>query len=469
MNRKSVIAFSLSPIVVSAIGFIFTPVLSWWLAEDDMAKFAMFQTNVNFFALVISLGLDQALAREFHETSSPRNLLKKVLLLVLLAMPVGIIALEVVKLNTAGLAQASITAGMAGACVVMLLNRIYSSFIRMSGNGVAYAVDIVTPKVFQLSAIVLIGSYSLTKLTYEVVVAISLVSATCALCFEIFVAGRIGRRYEANRSRKEQRGAPRYSDLLKFSAPLVPGALAYYAISASAIYIVSAHGSSRDVVTISLAISVGGGLAVLQSVFSTLWTPFAYRWHANGGSPALYRNIATLVTMGCALLLLMSFFAAPFLSLIFPDKYSGLSRLVIIVIAWNLLYLVSIVGSFGIGVKRRSFTSMTISIVGAALSIGMSVVTTRYYGALGALLSVLGAFIVTLVLNCEFSAKDWERVVTSHHYLMVGAMAATAAMFSLGFDLQAQLFLASSIIFYMPKFRSGWIQTHALRKSSGHQ
>lgn len=468
MNRKSVIAFSLAPIIVSGLGFIFTPILSWWLREDDMAKFAMFQTNGNFFALVISLGLDQALAREFHETDSPRGLLKKILLLVFLAIPVGILGLQIVKMNTHGPASASITAGMAVACVMTLLNRIYSSFIRMSGNGVAYAVDIVTPKVFQLAAIALIGTYSLMALTYEVVIAICAMSAACALCFEILVSRRIGRLFEAASGKKERRAVPRYTDLLKFSAPLVPGALAYYAISASALYIVSSHGNSREVVTISLAISVGGGLAVLQSVFSTLWTPFAYRWHANGGSTLLYKHIATMVTMGCAVLLLMSLFVAPYLSLLFPGKYSNLSRLVVLVIVWNLLYLVSIVGSFGIGVKRRSFTSMTISIFGAALSIGMSVIATRYYGARGALLSVLGAFIVTLVLNCEFSAKAWERVVASHHYLMVAAMTAAGAMFSFGYGWQAQLLLASSIVFYLPQFRSGWIQTHALRKSSGY-
>jgi len=465
MNRKSVLAFSLAPIIVSGIGFIFTPILSWWLAEDDMAKFAMFQTNVNFFALVVGLGLDQALAREFHETRSPRGLLKKVLQLVFLAIPVGIVGLEVVRLKGDALASASITVGMAAACILMLLNRIYSSFIRMSGNGVAYAVDIVTPKVFQLSMIVLIGSYSLVNLTYDVVVTVFVFSAACALCYEVFVAGRIGRRFEADESTKRRNAPPRHADLLKFSAPLVPGALAYYAISASAIYIVSAHSDSREVVTISLAISVGGGLAVLQSIFSTLWTPFAYRWHANSGSPALYGHIATLVTMGCAVLLLVSLFAAPYLALLFPDKYNGLARLVVLVIVWNLLYLISIVGSFGIGVQRMSFTSMTISIVGAVLSIGMSLVFTRDYGALGALLSVLAAFLVTLVLNCEMSTKAWKRVVGLHHYLMAGAMAAAGVMFSIGYAWQAQLLVALSIIFYLPKFRSGWIQTHALHKS----
>lgn len=468
MDRKSVIAFSLSPIIVSAIGFIFTPFLSWWLVEDDMAKFAMFQTNANFFVLIIGLGLDQALAREFNETDSPRTLLKKVLLLVSLALPVGITGLEVIRLNTEGLIHASITYGMIGACSVMLFNRIFSSFIRMSGNGVVYAIDIVTPKVFQLSIIALVGRYSLIGLTYDAVVGIVAVSAACGLCFEIFITRRIGLALDANGGAKKCGAAPRSVDLLKFSAPLVPGALAYYAISSSAIYIVSAQGNSREVVTISLAISVGGGLAVLQSIFSTLWTPFAYRWYAKGGSSLLYKNIATIVTMGCAVLLLLSFFVIPYLSLIFPKKYSGISRLVVIVIVWNLLYLVSIVGSFGIGVKRRSFASMTISIVGASLSVGTSLIATRYYGALGALLSVLCAFVVTLVLNCEFSAKTWQRVVAMEHYFMVGVMTIAAGMFSLGYSWQAQLLLASSIIVFIPKFRSGWIQTHALRKSPGY-
>lgn len=427
----------------------------------------MFQTNANFFALIVSLGLDQALAREFHESSRPGELLKKVLQLVFLAIPVGVVALGIIKLRAEGPASASITAGMAAACVLMLLNRIYSSFIRMSGDGVAYAVDIATPKIFQLSLIALIGSQSLLVLTYDVVVGIFVVSAAAALCYEILMAGRISRFFVAARSTVARNAMPRHSDLLRFSAPLVPGALAYYAISASAIYIVSAQGSSREVVTTSLAISVGGGLAVLQSVFATLWTPFAYRWHAQNGTPALYGHIATAVTMGCLVILLASLFLAPYLSLLFPEKYDGVPRLLIPVIVWNLLYLISIVGSFGIGIKRMSFTSMTISLAGAALSIGMSLIATSYFGALGALLSVLAAFVVTLVLNCEFSTKGWQRVVGAHHYVMAAAMTISGVMFSLGHGWQAKMILATSIIFYLPTFRSALIQTYAIYKNLG--
>lgn len=432
-----------------------------------MAKFAMFLTNANFFALLVSLGLDQALAREFHETRSPRELLKKVLQLVFLAIPVGVLGLGIVKANTNGLPSDSITGLMVTACVLMLLNRIYSSFIRMSGKGVAYSIDIVTPKVLQLSLIALIGSQSMLVLTYEVIVAIFVGSTGFALCYEIFMAARIGRRLEASVEGRGRNDPPRHADLLKFSVPLVPGALAYYAISASAIYIVGANGNSREVVTTSLAISVGGGLAVLQSVFATLWAPFAYRWHARNYSPALYGHIATLVTMGCSILLLASMFFVPFLSLLFPEKYDGLSRLVILVIVWNLMYLISIVGSFGIGVMRMSLTSMTVSIIGAVLSIGMSFIANRYLGAHGALLAVLGAFNVTLILNCELSTRGWRRVIAFPHYAMVGVMTISGVMFSLGYEWQAKLVLAIFIIFYLRSFRFGLTHAHALLKKSG--
>lgn len=467
MNRKSVLAFSLTPIIVSAIGFVFTPLLSWWLAEDDMARFAMFQTNANFFVLIVSLGLDQALAREFHETRSPGKLLNKILQLVLLAVPVGILGLGVVRLTADGPASASVTAGMVMACVLMLLNRVYSSYIRMSGNGVAYAIDVASPKIFQLSLIVLLGSQSLLVITYDVVIGIFVASAATMLCYEIVTARRIGRSFEVSGAADKNKGMPGYSDLLRFGVPLVPGAIAYYGISASAIYIVGAYGTPRDVVTTSLAISVGGGIAILQSVFTTLWTPFAYRWHASNGSQALYGHVATLVTMACSVLLLASLFVVPYLSILFPEKYAGLPSLLVLVIVWNLLYLISVVGSFGIGIKRMSFTSMMISLVGALLSVGTSIIATRSFGAQGALLAVLGAFVVTLVLNCEFSTKGWKRVVGPHHYLMVGAMAAAGIMFSLGYGWQAKLLLVFLIVSYLSTCRSSFIQAYAIHQSSG--
>ena len=430
-----------------------------------MAKFAIFQTNVNFFALIVGLGLDQALAREFHETHSPAKLLKKVLQLVFLAIPLGVAGLIIIKLYGSGVASASVTTGMVAACVLMLLNRIFSSFIRMSGNGIAYAIDIVTPKIFQLSVLALLGSQAIIVITYDVVVGIFVFSAGAALGYEIWMARRIGMSYELNGSIRGVKATPTNFDLLRFSIPLVPGALAFYAISASAIYIVGINGNSRDVVTTSLAISVGSGLAVLQSVFVTLWSPFAYRWHARNGTPALYTHIATLVTMGCALVLLVSLFLAPYLPVLFPEKYNGIPKLLVLVIVWNLLYLISIVGSFGIGIKRMSFTSMMISLTGATLSIGTSIIVSKYFGSLGVLLSVLFAFVVTLILNCELSTKGWERVVGMPHYMMVGAMTTSGVFFSIEHEWEAIVILVLSIILYLPKFRSGVIQTYAIYKN----
>lgn len=467
MSRKSTIAYSLSPIIVGAIGFIFIPVLARWLTEGDMAKFVIFQTNANFFILIVGLGLDQALAREFHEASSPRQLLKIILKLVSCAIPLGVLGLAIIKFYFDGAVSSSINAGMILACVLLLLNRIYSSYIRMSGDGVAYGIDIVTPKIFQILMIALIGSQSVVTLTYDIVIGIFVLSAMAALCYEIFMARRIGLVFELNNAGIEKKPLPRQLDLLKFGMPLIPGALAYYAISASAIYVVGANGNPRELVTTSLAISLGGGLALLQAVFTTQWLPFAYRWYALKAPTALYGHVATIVTMSCAVLLLANLFVLPYLPLLFPAKYSGLPELVVLVVVWNLLLPISIVGNFGIPVKRLSFQSMIISIVGAALSVGMSLVANKYFGALGALQAVLVAFLVTLAWQCELSTKVWERIVAGHHYLMVGAMTGCGFSFSLGYAWEAELLMAISIILYFPKFRSSCIQARALYNSSG--
>ena len=431
-----------------------------------MAKFVIFQTNANFFILIVGLGLDQALAREFHEASSPRQLLKIILRLVFFAIPLGVLGFAIIKFYFDGAVSSSINAGMILACVLLLLNRIYSSYIRMSGDGVAYAIDIITPKIFQILMIALIASQSLVTLTYDIVIGIFLLSAMAALCYEIFMARRIGLAFELSNVGKEKKPLPRQLDLLKFGLPLIPGSLAYYAISASAIYVVGANGNPIELVTTSLAISLGGGLALLQAVFTTQWLPFAYRWYAIKAPTALYGYIATIVVMTCSVFLLMTLFVLPYLPLFFPAKYSGLPELVVLVVVWNLLLPISIVGNFGIPVKRLSFQSMIISIVGAGLSIGMSLLANKYFGAMGSLQAVLIAFLVTLVWQCELSTKVWERVIDGHHYLMAGAMTVCGFLFSLGYKWEAELFIALSIVLYFPKFRTSCAQARAIYKSS---
>ncbi|WP_313135717.1 lipopolysaccharide biosynthesis protein [Stutzerimonas nitrititolerans] len=464
MNRVSIFAYVLAPLLVSAIGFVFSPILSWWLAEEEMAKFAIFQVSVNFFILVASLGLDQALMREFNEVNSPRKLLAAALVMLGITAPVCIVALAFIKIYAYEALSESITVPMALACILMVLNRMYSSFIRMSGEGFAFAIDLVLPKLLQLTTILVLGSASLAVLSYNLVVTIIVAASVCSLLYEVVVTRRIGRRLEKPSLGANKKNQPDYADMLKFGAPLVPGAVAFYAISASSIYIIGFNGASTEVVIASLAISVGGGLAVLGTVFSTVWTPFAYRWHARAQSPELYGFIATIVVMVCSVFLLAILFVSPYLSFMFPDQYGGLTRLVVIVAAWNLLYIVSIVGSFGIGVKRMSVTSMLISTCGAVVSICASIIVNPYYGAHGVLLAVLGAFVVTLILNCEFSTRGWRRVVVLPHYVMVVVMCVSVVLFSFEYQWQSRLVLMLAIVGYLPFLCSGVAGAYALFK-----
>ena len=52
----------------------------------------------------------------------------------------------------------------------------------------------------------------------------------------------------------------------------------------------------------------------------------------------------------------------------------------------------------------------------------------------------------------------------TQHYLMVSAMVASGVIFSLGHEWLAAGILSLSIIFYLPKFRSGVIQVSAIYK-----
>lgn len=431
-----------------------------------MAKFAIFQVSVNFFILVTGLGLDQALMREFNEANSPRKLLISILKVLGVTASFGVIVLGIIKIYAHEVLSGSITISMALACVLMLLNRVYNSFIRMSGDGLAFAIDAVAPKLIQLILVLIVGGGFLAVLSYDLVVKIIVATSMISLLYEVVVANKIGRKLDGNNVGTNIKIQPQYTDLLKFGAPLVPGAVAFYAISASSVYVIGLKGTPVDVVIVSLAISVGGGLAVLGTVFSTLWTPFAYRWHAKAQSPALYGFIATLVVMGCAVVLLMILFVSPYLSIIFPDKYGSLTSLVVVVAVWNLLYIVSVVGSFGIGVKRMSTASMLISIAGAVISIGISTVVSQYFGAHGVLLVVLAAFFITLVLNCEISTRGWHRVLALDHYLMVGAMCISGVLFSFGFEWQAKLFLVLAIVFYIPSSYYGLSKVYTIFKAT---
>ena len=76
MQLKSVVGFSIGPIVGAFIGLVTLPLNAWIFSPDDIGRLNIFQTICSLMLLFSVLGLDQAYVREYHEVANKEALLK---------------------------------------------------------------------------------------------------------------------------------------------------------------------------------------------------------------------------------------------------------------------------------------------------------------------------------------------------------------------------------------------------------
>jgi O-antigen/teichoic acid export membrane protein len=206
----------------------------------------------------------------------------------------------------------------------------------------------------------------------------------------------------------------------KFGMPLVPSALALWAINFIDRLFVAAYKSQAEVGVYSAAIKVSSAIVFLMFAFRTAWPAFAYSIEDDREARRTYAFVLTYLVVVAMWIALALGALAPWLTALLTDpRYQRAEKGVALLAFAGAAYAGYTVLAIGSGRARRTQLNWVVTGFGAAVNIGLNFWLIPRYGMVGAAISTLAAY-VALFLGMTAYAQSvypvpyqWRRVLTA--------------------------------------------------------
>lgn len=466
MNRSKLLSFALGPVGAGLFGFITLPILAWVFTPEDVGRLSMLQVTVALAVILFSLGLDQAYAREFHESADKSGLLKVVLVPVVAILVVTLLLLygpfpQLLSKALFGIDSASISLCVMGCLTASLLTRFLSVTLRMQEKGVAYSIIQISPKFLFLAIVA-----PLLVLNVQRTLNLLLLSQLAAFIMTLGMAGWFTRK-DWPLIFKAEFDTAKLRSMLVFGAPLIFGGLMSWALFALDRVMLRTLSTYDELAVYSVASSMATGVTLFAGIFNTIWWPQVYKWVANNADFSLVDNVADQVLAVSVLVVGLAGLFSWAIGAILPVAYARVPYLLLGCMGAPLLYLLSEVTVVGINISRRSIYSLLSSAVAALANLAGNYWLIPRLGAVGATVATVIAFWIFLVVRTEFSRMLWRKFNRAHIYFWsfsVSACAVAYAMYGQRFMLVFQLGWVLVIMLALYRFREQYLQIYSFAR-----
>ena len=209
-------------------------------------------------------------------------------------------------------------------------------------------------------------------------------------------------------------------EMNRFGLPLVPAALALWAINFIDRLFVAAYKGQGEVGVYSVAVRVSSAILFLMIAFRTAWPAFAYSIEDDRDARRTYAFVLTYLVLVTSWVSLALGALAPWIvDLLTASPFHRAQKAVALLAFAGSAYAAYTVLAIGSGRARRTQLNWVIAGVAAAVNVGLNVVLIPPYGMVGAAIATLAAYLGLFLGMFLYAqrvypvAYQWRRVLTA--------------------------------------------------------
>jgi O-antigen/teichoic acid export membrane protein len=206
----------------------------------------------------------------------------------------------------------------------------------------------------------------------------------------------------------------------RFGLPLVPSALALWAINFIDRIFVAAYKGPGEVGVYSVAVRISSAVVFLMIAFRTAWPAFAYSIEDDREARRTYAFVLTYVVLVLSWVSLGLGALAPWLvDLLTAPAFHRASKAVALLAFAGTAYAGYVVLAIGSGRARKTQLNWVITGAAAVVNVGLNVALIPPYGMVGAAVSTLASYVALFVGMTLYGqyvypvAYQWRRVLTA--------------------------------------------------------
>jgi O-antigen/teichoic acid export membrane protein len=211
-----------------------------------------------------------------------------------------------------------------------------------------------------------------------------------------------------------------FREMNRFGMPLVPSALALWAINFVDRIFIAQYKNQTEVGVYSVAVRISSAIVFLLFAFRTAWPAFAYSIEDEREAKRTYAYVLTYLLFICSWISVALGLLAPWIVHALapkPEFQRGQEAVALLAFAASA-YAGYTVLAIGVGRARRTQFNWVVTGFGAAVNVGLNFWLVPAYGMLGAAIATVAAY-VALFLGMLVNAQSvwhvpyqWRRVVT---------------------------------------------------------
>ena len=252
-----------------------------------------------------------------------------------------------------------------------------------------------------------------------------------------------------------------FREMNRFGMPLVPSALALWAINFIDRLFIALYKGQGEVGVYSVAVRVSSAIVFLLIAFRTAWPAFAYSIEDDREAKRTYSFVLTYLVYVTSWAALALGALAPWLVRLLARNpaYHRASEAVALLAFGGVAYAAYTVLAIGSGRARRTQLNWIISGAAAALNIGLNVALIPPYGMVGAAISTVAAYLALFLGMVVYAqhvypvSYQWRRVATAAGAAVALTVLAAALHVPLGVAIALVLVYPLALLplrFYLP-------------------
>lgn len=399
---KKFLSFSIGGYVNALIGLLTVPIITRILSPEQYGIASLISIIVEMLVVFCSLALDQSFVRFFYEVEEEERgkLLQDCLyypvFITIFSSLIIFIFRNQISMFILGKKEKVIWIIIVFSIVALIIKSFAFLVVRMQQKGGLYSFFYILIKVVEFSFILLF--FKIYGNDYKVIVLATLFSTLITSLLMIVVERKI---WKLGGKRKIEK-----KELLNFSAPLVLTLALTWVFGSSDKITIKIFSNLKELGLYSGAFRIVSIISVIQTGFTSFWTPFIYeRYSKNPDDLVFYKKANDYLSLIFFLIGFSILATRNIIIILLGEKYYDSLFIVPMLIFVPIMYLISETTMMGIGFKKKSKYFLYISIIVAIFNIIGNILLVPKYGAKGAAISTGISYIIFFSLRTYFSLK----------------------------------------------------------------
>lgn len=400
---KKFLSFSIGGYIALIIGFMTTPIVTRMLSPEEYGISSLVMVVINMSLIFLGLGLDQGFVRHFYEEDENKrgkllyNSIKIPFLLIALFSLFIYLFRRKISLFLFGEYNFSMIIIFIVMSFITLINRYSILVIRMNQKAKLFSIfQILSQFLNFVFILILFKKYGNN---YKTLIISSLLTLISITIISIISERKIWKFQGENEKIT-------FDKLISFSLPLsITMALSWVFSSADKLTI-KYFSTLTELGLYSGAFKIIALLNIIQSGFTTFWTPVVYeKFKENDKEKVFFEKIYDYISFVMFLIGIGLLLGKDIFIMILGPKYREASDIMPMLVLMPVMYTISETTVIGINLKKKTKYHLYISILVAIFNIIGNILLVPKLGAKGAAISTGLVYVLFFSLRTYFSLK----------------------------------------------------------------